>query len=263
MISTLSIGAAYGEAAEFVRREKKLLAPLVLAFLVLPMSVSQLVQPSNPFADEGSGSWIPIAMLALLLQLVGQMVVSRLAMGWSGSLGEALALALRRLPVTIVALLLYFACLTLLLVPLITILLLLSGGGAPGAGATRFINSLTLLALLVAVPRVMLVPPFAMAEAIGPLALVKRTWRASSGQFWRLLGFFLLFLIASAVLALAVSTVVGTLAALAFGPAEPLSLSRLLIALSGGLVQGIAGTLYAAMVGRVAVQLLARESKGT
>ena len=262
MISNISIGAAYGEAAAFARREKRLVAPLVLAFMVLPMTVSQLVQPVDPFAGSGGGGWIPVALVALLLQLLGQMVVSRLAMGWSGSVGEALRLAARRLPTAVGALLLYFAGLTLLMVPLITILLLAGGGGAPGAGATRFINSLTLLALLVVVPRVMLVPPFAMAEAIGPVALVKRTWRAAQGQFWRLLGFFFLFLIASLILALAVSAVIGTLATLALGPAEPFSLSRLLIALGGGLVQGIAGTLYAAMVGRIAVQLLGVPSKG-
>ena len=263
MISTISIGAAYGEAAAFARREKRLLAPLVLALLVLPMVVSQLVQPNDPFAAGSEiQPWILIALVALVLQLIGQMVVSRLAMGWSGSLGQALQLAVRRLPTAIGALLLYFACLTLLLVPMITILLLLGGGGAPSAGATRFINSLTLVALLVAVPRVMLVAPFAMAEAIGPWALVKRTWQASRGQFWRLLGFFFLFLIASLILALAVSAVVGTLATLAFGAAEPLSLSRLLMALAGGLVQGIAGTLYAAMIGRIAVQLIGAPSKG-
>jgi hypothetical protein len=262
VISNISIGAAYGEAAAFARREKRLLAPLVLALLVLPMVVSQLVQPNDPFAGGASQSWILIALAALVLQLLGQMVVSRLAMGWSGSLGEALQLALRRLPAALGALLLYFACLTLLLVPLITVLLLAGGGGPPSAGTTRFVNSLTLLALLLLVPRVMLVAPFAVAGTSGSWALVTRTWRASRGQFWRLLGFFFLFLIASLILALAVSAVVGTLATLAFGAAEPLSLSRLLMALAGGLVQGIAGTLYAAMIGRVAVQLLGAESKG-
>lgn len=260
MISNISIGLAYTEAAAFLRREKRLLAPLVLALLVVPVTVSQLVQPLDPLAKaDGMQPWMLIAFAALLVQLAGQMAVSRLAMGWSGSLGGAISLALRRLPAAIGGLLLFFVGLGLLLIPMIMVLML---GGAGGAGA-KLINSLTLLALFVAVPRVLLVPTIAMTEPLGPLALVKRSWVASRGQFWRLLGFFLLFLIASVILAVAVSAVVGTLAALAFGAPEPLSVSRLLLALAGGLVQASAATLYAAMAGRILVQAVPGSTSGT
>jgi hypothetical protein len=264
VISSISIGAAYSEAASFLRREKRLIAPLVLAFLVLPMALSQLLQPAAPLAPaEGMSSWMLVALVALMIQLAGQMAVSRLAMGWTGSLGEAVRLALRRLPAAIGAVLLYFLALSLLLVPAVTVLLLLAGGGQPGAGSLRGINAVMVVAMFIVIPRLVLVPPFAMAEPGGPWALVKRTWKASSGHFWRLLGFFLIFLIASLILALAVSAVVGSLVALTLGSAEPLSLGRLFIALAGGLVQGLAGTLYAAMVGRITVQLLAGSIKGT
>mgnify|MGYP003297299922 FL=1 len=101
-----------------------------------------------------------------------------------------------------------------------------------------------------------------MSERLGPWALLKRSWATSRGHYWRLLGFFLLFLIASLVLALAISTVVGSLAVLAFGAPDPLSISRLALALAGGVVQGIAATLYAAMVGRILVQMGEGSSSG-
>ena len=50
--------------------------------MVVPATVSQLIQPGNPFAGPGGFQpWMVIASLALLAGLVGQMAVSRLAMG--------------------------------------------------------------------------------------------------------------------------------------------------------------------------------------
>lgn len=260
MKSNISIGTAYSETAAFVRHEKRLLAPLVLALLVVPVSVSQLVQPLDPFVGpRGLQPWMIIGLIALVFQLAGQMAVSRLAMGWRGSLGSAISLAMRRLPSAIAAMMIFLLCLFLLLVPVVMILILTSG---TGPSSTKLINSLTFLALLAAGPRIMLAPVIAMSERLGPWALVKRSWACSRGHFWRLLSFFILFLVTSIILSLAVSAVVGSIAALALGAPEPLSLSRLLMALAGGLVQGVAGTLYAAMVARILVQISPELTKG-
>jgi hypothetical protein len=56
--------------------------------------------------------------------------------------------------------------------------------------------------------------------------------------------------------------VVGSVATLALGPPEPLSVSRLAIALAGGLVQGVVATLYAAMIGRLLLQLPGGSTSG-
>ena len=262
MAQRVSIGTAWSEAAEFVRREKKLLAPLVLALLVVPATVSQLVQPNNPFVGPGGFQpWMAIAVVALLMGLVGQMAVSRLAMGSSGSLGATIIHALKRLPVVAVAFVLFFLLVGLTLIPLVVVLTLIGGGAA--SGAAKLANFLTLLGLFGAGPRILLAPAIAMNEQLGPWGLVQRTWRASRGQYWRLLGFFVLFLAASLIMALAASAVVGSIATLALGPSEPMSVSRLLVALAGGLVQGIAGTLYAAMLGRIVVQLAPGSTSGT
>ena len=260
MARSVSIGTAYSEAAAFVRREKKLLAPLVLALMVVPATVSQLVQPNNPFAGPGGFEpWMAIAVAALLAGLIGQMAISRLAMGWPGSVGETIALALKRLPVALGALVLFFLCVSLVLIPIIVMLTLLGGG----ASSANLANMLGLLAIFAAAPKILLAPAIAMDEKLGPWGLVKATWRVTSGSYWRLLGFFLLFMAASLIFALAASAVVGSIVALAFGPPEAMSVSRLIIALVGGLVQGVVATIYAAMIGRIVAQLPERSIKGT
>ncbi len=264
MTQGVSIGTAWSEAAAFVQREKRLLAPLVLALMVVPVTVSQLVQPTNPFAaTDGLKPWMVIALLSLIAGLVGQMAVSRLAMGWRGSLGAAIMLALRRVPGTAAAFILFFLCLGLVLIPLLVVVVLAGGGGGDAASAGMALaNVVTLLAVFALLPRLLLAPAIAMDDRLSPWGLVKRSWKASRGQYWRLLGFFILFLIVSLILAMAASSVVGSLAALLIGPSEPLTVARLLVALVGGIVQGAVATLYAAMIGRIVAQLPIRSNNG-
>ena len=253
---SVSIGTAWSEAAAFLAREKRLLAPLVLALMVVPTTVSQLVQPLNPMGDSaGLRPWMAIALVALLIGIVGQMAVSRLAMGADRSLGATIGLAVRRLPATIGAFVLFFLVASLALIPLIVVMTLAGGGATSASPASGGVNAVTLLVVFALVPRILLAPALAMTEPRGPWALVKATWRSTRGHYWRLLAFFLLFLVASLVFAVAASSVVGSLATLALGKPEPFSVSRLLVALAGGLVQGVIATIYAAMIGRLLVQI--------
>jgi hypothetical protein len=252
---SVSIGTAWSETAAFVAREKRLLAPLVLALIVVPTTLAQLIQPANPLAAaNGVAAWMAAALLALLIGLVGQMAISRLALGADRSLGATIALALRRLPATLGAFILFFLALSLLLIPLI-VLLSLASGAAPGQQPGGGVDALLLLIIIASVPRILLAPALAMREPLGPLGLARAAWMATRGHDWRLLSFFLLFFVASLVFALAASSVIGSIATLALGPPEPLSVSRLVIALAGGVVQGVVATLYAAMIGRLLVQL--------
>ena len=255
MAQSVSIGTAWSETAAFVAREKRLLAPLVLALIVVPTTLAQLIQPANPLAAaNGVAAWMVAALLALLIGLVGQMAISRLAMGADRSLGATIAFALRRLPATLGAFILFFLALSLLLIPLI-VLLSLASGAAPGQQPGGGVDALLLLIIIASVPRILLAPALAMREPLGPLGLARAAWVATRGHYWRLLSFFLLFFVASLVFALAASSVIGSIATLALGPPEPLSVSRLVIALAGGVVQGVVATLYAAMIGRLLVQL--------
>jgi hypothetical protein len=260
--ASVSIGTAYSEAAAFVRREKRLIAPLVLALLVLPVTLAQLVQPANPFAGGAdSRTWFGIAAIAFLIGLVGQMAISGLAMAPNRSPGEAIGTALRRAPAVFAGFLIFGLCVSLVLIPLIVVDMMVTGVGKE-AGASPFLQSLSILLAFAAVPKVLVMPAIAMEERSGPWRLLKRSWNATRGQYWRLLGFFLLFLIASQILVRATTAVVGTFATLLIGAPHPLSVAQLLVALVVGLVQGIAGALYAAMLGRIAVQLGSGSTSG-
>jgi hypothetical protein len=153
-------------------------------------------------------------------------------------------------------------CISLALIPLIIVDMMLTGGSKE-AGASPFIQTLSILLAFAAVPKVLPMPAMAMEEQGGPWRLLKRSWNATRGHYWRLLGFFLLFLLASQVLVRATTAVVGTFATLLIGAPHPLSVAQLLVALVVGLVQGIAGALYAAMLGRIVVQLGSGSTKGT
>ena len=263
MTNRISIGTAYVEAAAFIRREKRLIAPLVLALLVLPVTLAQLVQPSDPFAAGGdSTSWFVIAGLAFLVGLIGQMAIAGLAMATNRSPGEAIGSALRRAPAVFAAFFLFGLCVSLVLIPLVVLDMLVTGAGKQ-AGASPYLQSLSILLAFAAVPKVLVLPALAMQHAGGPWTLLKRSWSATRGQYWRLLAFFFLFLIASQVLVRATTAVVGTFATLLIGAPQPLSVAQLLVAVAVGLLQGLTGALYASMLGRMMVQLLPESTRGT
>ena len=99
MAGNLSIGAAWAQAAAFVRRERRLLAPVVLGLIMVPAVVASMVQPPVPTGTSpGSGPWLVIALLMLVVMVIGQLAIVLLANGWHGSVGQAIARAIRRLP---------------------------------------------------------------------------------------------------------------------------------------------------------------------
>lgn len=263
MIKTLSIGTAWAESDAFVRRERHLLIPLVLALMIVPIVVAGLIQPSAAFVpSDGIQPWVIVFLIALVIALAGQMAVMRLALGWQGSLGGAIGLAFRRLPRVLAALVIFFLIVSLTLIPLMAVFMLLSGG-ADNVRASAFGNLLSLVAIVASIPKIILAPAIAVEERVGPWTLIKRSWQASRGQYWRLLGFFFLFFLASVIFASAVSAVVGSIATLALGRPEPMTLSRLVVATTSGFVQGLVATFYAAMIARMTVQLRDAPNSGT
>ena len=255
MTGKLSIGMAWTEAATFVRRERRLIAPLVLALIVVPAVIAELIKPSAAIGMQPeAGGWSLVVLVALLIGMIGQLAIMRLAMGWDASIGGALKLAFRRFWSALGALMLFGVLFGLAVIPLLIIIALVSGGDASVLGGR--ITLLLIVVIFAAMPRILPVTAVAMATDGGPWRLLNDTFRLTRGNYARLLGFFLLFLVASFALAAAVTIAFGSAAALLIGPPEPMSVSRLIVALAGGLVQGVVLSLYAAMTGRIAVQLL-------
>lgn len=268
MAGNLSIGAAWAQAAAFVRRERRLLAPVVLGLIMVPAVVASMVQPPVPTGTSlGSGPWLVIALLMLVVMVVGQLAIVLLANGWHGSVGQAIARAIRRLPT--------FLLVTLLIIgPLIVILSMIlaasgvtvgSDGRLSGAnpGPLGSLMSLVVLAavLFVAIRLMPLVAVIATGND-GPIASIRRTFVLTRGHFWRLFSFLLLMIIAFAVVGAATVVVSDVLVTLLLGPPEPWSVSLLLLALIGGLFQTAFVTIYTAMLARIAAQLEGAPTNG-
>ena len=92
-------------------------------------------------------------------------------------------------------------------------------------------------ALFLAVKLIMTVP-VASAEQAGPLTILKRGWKLTSGHYWTLFAVEILLLVAALVLLISAQFVGGAIAQL-LGDIEPFSLSALVLALFMGAAQAV------------------------
>ena len=269
MAGKLSIGTAWTEAAAFVRIERRLLAPVVLGLVMVPAVIASMVQPdASAGARPEAGGWMILTLLMLLAMVIGQLAIALLATGWRGSVGAAIGRSAKRLPTLMLAGL-------AVMIPIfifMTMIMMLSGVKAGANGqltqsssgpASSLLFLLLFAAVLYLVVRLLPLVPIVANGDDGPIAALKRSFAMTKGSFWKLLGFLLLLAIAFAVAGLAISAVVGTFVTLALGRPEPWSVSLLLIALVGGLIQAAFITIYSAMLARIAVQLNGPPTSGT
>ncbi len=257
-MSSLSISKAWDEAKAALLATRKLLVPVALGLILLPSVIVTMVKPQ--VEPPPAGSWMLIGLAMVIVMIVGQLAIVLLINGWRGSVGEAIGKAGRRSVVFVLASLAY-------LVPVIIIFsILLEVAGirttADGQVDLSSFNStgwlvLMLFLLVLVFVSIRLIPllPVVASEATGALASLKRSYTMTAGHFWRLFGFLMLLMTAFFVLALTVGAVFGSLVTMTLGDPLPWSLSLLLIALAGGLVQAGFVMVYAAMVARIYAQL--------
>jgi hypothetical protein len=253
-VAKLSISKAWDETREVLRRDGKLLGAVALALLVLPGAISDLVTPPAPPGQlPEPGAWIIVAVVALLIGLVGQLAIVRLAIGSRLTVGQAIAHGARRAPVYIAATLIWIIPFALLFG------LLIAGAGAtsPGAAVAVIVILLTVLLIFLFV-RLLLASPVATAEPVGPIGILRRSWELTQGSWWRLFGFVLLFLIAVLFLVLAIGSLVGVIVSLVFGSPEPQSVGALVIALAIQIVAASVSVVFFVMLARIYLQLSGR-----
>lgn len=265
-MSSLSIGRAWDEAKTALLANRKLIVPVALGLILLPAVIVAMVEPRvAPGEQPPAGSWMLVALAMVIVMIVGQLAIVLLVNGWRGSVGEAIGKAGRRSPIFILGALSY-------LVPMILVFSILLGvsgieTGADGQvdwtnlGSAGWLIILFFLLAFVFVS-IRLLPLLAVVagEAIGPFAALKRSFALSAGHFWRLFGFVVMLMIGFLFLALTVGAVVGSLVKLTLGEPEPWTLSLLLIALAGGLVQAGFVMVYAGMLARIYNQLAAPQT---
>ena len=240
----LSLNQAWDDANRFVKREIALLAPIALTLMVLPSAVFELIAPARATAETAPGPWLMALPLFALLTMIGSLTITRLAFQDGLSVGEALGFALRRLPVAIGASLLLLGAAVLAMMP-VAPMLTATPGAAPAVGGGAALFLLLYAAALAAgafflFVRLLLVNVVVMAEAVGPVQALKRSFALTAGYFPKLTILLLLFL--------AISLVVGGAASLA-GGAVFVGIGRLIgqEALGGVLLALLSGAVSAAV----------------
>ena len=270
-MAALSIGQAWEESSAFLRREYRLVSPLALAFFAIPTALTGWISPSvNAAATEGAPSWL-LTLAVLIAAMIGQISIAGLAIGWSGSLGSAIARAFARVWGVLAATMIIFLPLAMVAVVVLAVILGQAGLADPAQmtpeavarapGAALFVLALLIVFLVVAV-RIFPISAVAFAETANPFTMIKRAWRLTSGHFLRLLGLLLLLLIAAVVASAAVTLPIGSIATLLAGDVSPFSLSALIVALFEGAISAAISAVSATMVARVYAQLAGAGTAG-
>jgi hypothetical protein len=204
--------------------------------------------------------WVDvITIVASLIALGGQLALIRLALGPSVTVGGAIAHGLRRLPVYIVSVILIVICLVICLIPIAVILAALgvkvSARGAPPNAATMIAGLIYFAIVCFVGVRMLMAAPVASAEHRGPIAILKRSWALTKGNFWPLFGFLVAFVIGAIIVLLAIGSALGVVIRLTFGAMEPMSAAALVFALVQALVSAAITALFAVMLARIYLQL--------
>jgi hypothetical protein len=261
-MAVLSISRAWEETKRVVAHDGRLIASIALALVALPTAVSSLIDPNGVAGPSSPPSMIALMTVASLLALAGQLALIRLALGPSITVGAAIAHGLKRMPIYLLSAILIVAALMLLAIPFG---LAFAALGVPlesgertrlpmTPGVTLAIILFLALVLFFGV-RMLMTAPVASAENAGPLAIIRRSWTLTAGNWWRLLGFLLVFFLGAVVVLVAVNAATGAIAAVALGPIEPMSASALLVALVGAVANAAITGLFAVMLARIYVQL--------
>jgi len=124
----------------------------------------------------------------------------------------------------------------------------------PSAGAALGLLAVTAIGVFLAV-RFILISAVASGEPVGPIAILRRSWDLTAGNWWRLFGFLLLCMIAAMALLFAVQSVAALIARIVFGDVSQLSVGGLLVSIASQLVSGFVSVILFVMLARIYVQL--------
>lgn len=247
-MTKLSIGRAWDATRAVLRRDLRLLLPVVLAFGVLPGTLMGTVMPTPPAATEGSALLLPLMLVTVSLTYVGVTVVQRLCLVGGERVGEAVRRSLAPAFRVLAATILLSLALSLLIFPFVPGLL--SGdeqAQATSAGAILLI----MLLVLIPVARFMLAFPAAGVEGKGPISMLSRSWRLTRGATLKLYGLSLLFLLLLVVASWASTAALGSVVLLLAGQPEPLSVSALLLALVSQLAQALVALPFGVLIAQL------------
>jgi hypothetical protein len=237
-VTRFSINRAWDESRSVLRRDRGPIATVASALLVLPGTLLELVAPeANTLTVTKFDWWFLSGLAVLVLSIVGQLTISRIALGSRQSVGEAMSLAARRTPVFLLAMAAWLLPFLLLAAPFA--LRIQANPNVPSGGALLGLFLIALLFVWIGV-RFLFATPVAAAEPVGPIGILRQSWVRTAGHWWKLFGFFLLFMILAIVLEVATNAV-GVVVKLVDASPERMSVGALVIALANQIAAAALG----------------------
>ncbi len=228
-MATMSIGKAWEETVAFVAREASLLFPVALLFVALPGLIVQEMTPPAFAAWSAAPSLqtMPVVqpsfglemLIGVILIWFGSLALFALALRPGISVGEALRLASRRLPVLIGTALVVLGVLLAIALVLVVVIGLLSVLSKPIAAALGLLLGFGVAGFaLFASVRLMLLNPVVIDGSSGVMPSLRYAWALTRSHFWRLLGFILILTLLSAIVGATAQAVVGLIGGVIGGP---------------------------------------------
>jgi hypothetical protein len=252
-MTKLSISRAWDESRAVLARDGKLIGTVALALFVLPGIILNLLMPTTHTSEiERPNPWLVVALIPIIISLVGQLSVIRLAMGPHVSVGEAIAHGGRRILSYVGAVLVWTV--PFMLIGSVLYTMVGKDPQHPSAAAAIGLLIVTAIGVFLAV-RFILISAVASAEPTGPIAILRRSWDLTRGNWWRLFAFLLLCMVAAMVLLIAVQSVGAVIARMVFGDVSSLSVGGLLVSIAGQLVSAVISVILFVMLARIYVQL--------
>ncbi len=253
----LPVSKIWEDTMAFVKAEWGLLVPVSLALLGLSNAASDIA--GNAMGADGPANgpgWaVMLFLVALVVSQYGQLAIIALALTPGRSVGEALGVAMRRLPKLIVITLILSLILLIAAIPLAAILV--ANGIDMGTPATRLPFSVTLGVFLfmgfMAWLFVRLLPMNALLIDADPpiVATIKQTFAMTRGHATILLGLSALYLLISLITAGAATFVVGSAFGLLGQWAGAGWAGPLMGALAGGMVAAALGAISNVFLTRI------------
>lgn len=264
-MASLSISRAWDETRASLAADGKLMAVVAAALIVLPGLIVEVISPGTAKTQSGM-TYTILILVSSLLALIGQLSIIHMAVTPSVSVGEAIGHGAKRMPIYLLAGILLTLVFFVALIPF-AVILYASGVPIERGNEAAFMQSpvalllscLYLAAVIFVAIRMILSSPVASEEAAGPIQILHRSWQLTSGHWWRLFGFIMLFIIAALVVMTAVNIGVSSVAVVLFGPIDPMSLSALVIGLFDSIVSAAITVFLAVMLARIYLQVAGRD----
>jgi hypothetical protein len=260
----VNMGNVWDRTTAFLGENVGALVPVALLAIFIPQSISGAIKLAGTGINQGLGQGIVLVLLLPILW--GQLTVTALALDPAAGRGAAQSTATRRFGPALLAMLILFAGIMILVLPIVAALvasgvnlaaLANSTPGAqpdisPGMAGFLLLYGLAWLvaALFVSVRFSLLLFPVIAAEG-GVIAALRRSFALSNGIAWKLLGVALLFGLVMAVASMAVTSVFGILFHVLDPNAGAFSIGSIVVAILGGLVTTTYYVLQSAFMAKV------------